>query len=196
MPPGARLVERFLTEANGARLLDAIDASPWRADLKRRVQHYGWRYDYRARQVAEEMRLGPPPSWLESVIAAVGDESEFGRTPDQAIVNEYAPGQGISAHVDCPSCFGPAIASLSLAGQAEMIFRHRRSGEIVSVILPPLSLLVLAGEARSDWTHEIPARKSDMIDGTRTPRARRVSLTFRTVSLERAVAAPDSRGAL
>jgi alkylated DNA repair dioxygenase AlkB len=44
-------------------------------------------------------------------------------------------------------------------------------------------LLILSGEARYDWTHEIPARKSDVINGARQPRTRRVSLTFRTVTL-------------
>jgi alkylated DNA repair dioxygenase AlkB len=47
--------------------------------------------------------------------------------------------------------------------------------------LPARSLLVLARSAREDWTHRIPARKSDMIEGRRQTRARRVSLTFRVV---------------
>jgi len=29
-------------------LLQAIDAAPWLEDLRRRVQHYGFRYDYKA----------------------------------------------------------------------------------------------------------------------------------------------------
>ena len=44
-------------------------------------------------------------------------------------------------------------------------------------------LLILSREARYDWTHEIPARKSDVIDGVRRARARRVSLTFQTVTI-------------
>jgi alkylated DNA repair dioxygenase AlkB len=50
--------------------------------------------------------------------------------------------------------------------------------------LEPGSLLVLSGEARFAWTHGIAARRFDVIDGVRTARARRVSLTFRTVVLE------------
>lgn len=99
------------------------------------------------------------------------------------IVNEYLPDQGISAHVDCEPCFGPAIASLSLGGPVQMAFRHRQAGEQISLTLEPLMLLILSGQARYDWTHEIPARKSDLIAGVRQPRARRVSLTFRTVTL-------------
>jgi len=182
-PPGARLIRDFVSEQAAGSLLAAIDSSDWRADLKRRVQHYGWRYDYRERRVKNDMRLGPLPEWLLPAAEAVGDLPEFDRRPDQVIVNEYLPGQGISAHVDCEPCFGPAVASLSLGGQTEMVFRNRRSGERRPLMLAPLNLLILTGEARYDWTHEIPARKSDMIEGARQPRKRRVSLTFRTVTV-------------
>ncbi len=183
LPPGARLSLDFVSEQAAERLLAAIDASTWRADLKRRVQHYGWRYDYRERRVTNDMRLGPLPEWLRPAAEAVGDMPEFDRRPDQVIVNEYLPGQGIAAHIDCEPCFGPAVASLSLGGDVEMLFRCRATGERRSVILEPARLLILSGEARHDWTHEIPARKSDMIAGARQPRKRRVSLTFRTVTL-------------
>jgi len=179
---GARIVPRFISLDAGERLLQAADSSQWRSDLRRRVQHYGWRYDYRARQVTDDMRLGPVPGWLAPLIEAVSALPEFQRPPDQVIVNEYLPGQGISAHVDCEPCFGPAIASLSLGGPAEMVFRRRHAGERRSLILEPLMLLILSGEARYDWTHEIPPRKSDMVGGARRARRRRVSLTFRTVT--------------
>jgi alkylated DNA repair dioxygenase AlkB len=183
LPPGARAIEDFISAVQGGSLLAKLDGAPWRSDLKRRVQHYGWRYDYRARQVTEDMRLGPLPDWLDPLAQAVGGEPEFERTPDQVIINAYLPGQGISAHVDCEPCFGPAIASLSLGGPSEMVFKQRRTSERRSVILEPLMLLILSSEARYEWTHEIPARKSDVIEGARQPRSRRVSLTFRTVTL-------------
>ena len=183
LPPGARLIRDFVPEQAAERLLAAIDASSWRADLKRRVQHYGWRYDYRERRITNDMRLGPLPEWLLPAAEAVGDLPEFDRRPDQVIVNEYRPGQGISAHVDCEPCFGAAVASLSFGGEVEMLFANRATGERRSVILEPAMLLILSGEARYDWTHEIPARQSDVIKGERHQRTRRVSLTFRTVTL-------------
>lgn len=165
------------------RLLAAVDAASWRSDLKRRVQHYGWRYDYRERRVTPDMYMGELPAWLTRVTDLVGRLPEFSRRPDQVIVNEYLPGQGISGHVDCERCFGPVIASLSLGGLVEMTFRRKRAGEQRSLVLEPLTLLILSDEARYDWTHEIPARKSDLVDGQRQARSRRVSLTFRTVSV-------------
>ncbi|MEE2565220.1 alpha-ketoglutarate-dependent dioxygenase AlkB [Hyphobacterium marinum] len=181
LPPGARFIPHFVTETVAARLLAAIDGNSWQSDLKRRVQHYGWRYDYRARAIDRSMRLGPLPDWLLPLAASVCRAGGFDREPDQVIVNEYLPGQGISAHIDCKPCFGPVIASLSLGGRAQMVFRHRGTGEVANHILEPRSLLVLSGAARHDWTHAIPARKSDLIEGVRRPRTRRVSLTFRTV---------------
>lgn len=48
-------------------------------------------------------------------------------------------------------------------------------------ILEPRSVMVLKDVARYKWTHEIPARKSDVIDGGKVERSRRISLTFRKV---------------
>jgi hypothetical protein len=35
----------FIAESEEQTLLARIDREPWRKDLKRRVQHYGYRYD-------------------------------------------------------------------------------------------------------------------------------------------------------
>ena len=99
--------------------------------------------------------------------------------PDQVIINEYEPGQGIAAHIDCVPCFGNHIASLSLGGAVDMRFDRR--GEAHNLRLMPESLLGLSGEARLKWRHSIAARKTDIVDGQRVVRSRRVSLTFRTV---------------
>jgi alkylated DNA repair dioxygenase AlkB len=174
--PGLRLREEFVDAATAAALVAAIDASPWLADLKRRVQHYGYRYAYSARRVDTSMALGPLPEWLLPLARAMVDEAGFEREPDQVIVNEYLPGQGISGHIDCVPCFGPTIASLSLLSGATMTFTA--PGAKVDVWLPARSLVVLAGEARAAWKHAIAGRLGDPGRG---PRGRRLSLTFRTV---------------
>lgn len=117
LPPGATLIDDFVSVGREQELLSFIDEALWLQDLSRRVQHYGWRYDYKARRVTADARLGPLPDWLEPEVDA-------------------------------------------LCGR---------------------SLLVLTGSARYEWSHTIPARKSDVIDGRRVGRKRRISLTFRRV---------------
>lgn len=185
MIPGLALIASFIDPEEEASLLARIDDEPWDESLSRRVQHYGYRYDYKARSVAG-LRIGPLPDWVASLAERVG--RAIGARPDQLIVNEYQAGQGISRHIDCVPCFGPTIASLSLGGPAVMRLTRpadeaRAAGD-ERLDLPPRSLLLLRGEARYDWRHAIPARRSDPIDGRRRPRLRRVSLTFRTVLLE------------
>lgn len=183
LPLGARFLSAYLSSQTAEALLETVDGQSWRSDLKRRVQHYGWRYDYRARTVSPDMRLGPLPDWLAPLAQRIAREAEFEAIPDQVIINEYQPGQGISAHIDCAPCFGPVIASLSLTGGAEMVFENTHTHDRISLRLEPRSLLILSGEARYDWSHAIPARKSDAVNGVRIPRTRRVSLTFRTMEL-------------
>lgn len=82
----------FLSDDEQERAVRAIDAAPWRNGLKRRVQHYGWKYDYQSRTVSQDMRIGELPEWLKILGARLLDEGPFDRLPDQAIVNEYEPG--------------------------------------------------------------------------------------------------------
>lgn len=181
LPPGATYVPDFVTPAEAASLAAEIDDAPWITDLKRRVQHYGYRYDYRVRTVSEGAYLGPLPDWLMGPGAQLKDAGWFQRLPDQVIVNEYEPGQGIGAHVDCVPCFSGTVASLSLLCSCAMRFQDRLSGKQLTHVLAPRSLLILEGPARFDWTHAIPARKSDVFHDQRVPRGRRLSLTFRNV---------------
>ncbi len=180
MIPGLRVLREYVTPDEGDALLAAIDASPWLDALQRRVQHYGYRYDYKARRVSAESYLGPLPTWLDALTDRLTRDGVFAQRPDQAIVNEYTPSQGISAHVDCVPCFGPVIASLSLGSGATMDF-SRAGAERMSLYLVPRGLVVMADEARYAWRHAIPGRKNDAVEGVTVPRGRRVSITFRTV---------------
>ncbi len=182
-PEGLTYVPEFLSEAASKALADALDADEWNRTLKRRVQHFGYRYDYRARSVEADAYLGPLPDWLATVAQRLVGEGHFHQAPDQVIANEYWPGQGISAHVDCVPCFGGSIVSLSLLSPCEMIFRNPETWDRRSIMLQPGALLKMEGPARYQWTHEIPARLADTVDGERRLRGRRISLTFRNVTL-------------
>jgi len=176
---GLTYLPNYITAAQEADLLEAIDTQPWITELKRRVQHYGYRYDYKTRGVSQKDHLGTPPEWIQSYAAGLHQRGLFPQIPDQIIVNEYEPGQGISAHIDCVPCFGEPIASLSLGSACIMDSMHGKTGEKQSMLLEPRSLIILSGEARYQWKHAIAARKSDRLNGGLIPRMRRVSLTFR-----------------
>lgn len=174
------LPDYIITDEEQA-LITHIDRQSWLTDLKRRVQHYGYRYDYKARTVTSDSYLGPLPDWLQPLAQRLYDDGTFPAVPDQAIVNEYLPGQGISAHIDCIPCFADTIASLSLGSPAVMQFANPQTGEKKDILLKERSLIILSGEARYEWTHAIPARKADIMNGLKISRDRRVSLTFRNI---------------
>ncbi|MEO1200242.1 MAG: alpha-ketoglutarate-dependent dioxygenase AlkB [Pseudomonadota bacterium] len=180
LPPGITYLPDFISSAEETELARYLDAGDWSSELKRRVQHFGYRYDYKARRVTPESHLGPLPGWIAPLALKLANDGHFADTPDQVIANEYLPEQGISKHVDCEPCFGPVIASLSLLSPCEMVFRTLDGSAKAGIVLEPRSLVILSGEGRYAWTHEIPARQSDLIDGLRQPRSRRISLTFRT----------------
>ena len=183
-PDGLTYLENYIPVEDSVSLVQEIDAAPWRTDLKRRVQHYGYRYDYKARQARQEDYLGPLPDLFQHLAERLTSEGHFQAVPDQVIVNEYQPGQGISAHIDCRPCFGETIASLSLLSTCVMRFAAQRSSRHMELLLQPDSLLVMAGQARHEWTHAIPARKTDIVEGKRSQRTRRISLTFRQMRFE------------
>lgn len=176
---GLNYVPHFINAELEAELIQLIDQQSWITDLRRRVQHYGYRYDYKVRGLKSDLYLGPIPQWLRPYCQKLHSEGYFSQIPNQVIVNEYLPGQGIASHTDCIPCFGETIASISLGSSCQMDFT--RGDRKTSLYLEPCSLLILSGDARYQWKHGIAARKSDKVDGTIMPRARRISLTFRSV---------------
>ena len=177
--PGLTVHRAFLNADEQREALAHIDAAPWRGDLKRRVQHYGYRYDYTARKVDHTMHVGELPPFAAAIARKLFTDGLTAEVPDQLIVNEYQPGQGISAHVDCEPCFKDGIVTLSLGWVYEMDFISVATAEVRQTLLELGSAVVTTGESRYHWKHRIQARKSDH----GIPRGRRVSLTFRNVIL-------------
>ena len=180
--PGLKFVEGFLTQEEQDDCVRQVDAAmdQWLNDLSRRVQHYGWRYDYKARAITPDMLIGALPDWLSRLAHKLYEETGvFERVPEQVIVNEYLPGQGIAMHIDHPG-FGPAVCTISLLDDWEMDF-SRDWKDKAPALLQRGSCVLLTGESRSVWQHGIAPRKSEFLEGGRRNRRRRLSLTFRTV---------------
>ena len=125
---GLCLIPNFITDAEERELIASVDACEWNTSLKRRTQHYGFTYDYKSKSAIQV--ASPMPRWCDFLIDRL---SILKTRPDQLIVNEYQPGQGISPHVDSPSSFEDGIVSVSLGSDIIMDFTSP-SGEMHSII--------------------------------------------------------------
>ncbi|KAK9805819.1 hypothetical protein WJX73_003535 [Symbiochloris irregularis] len=177
--PGLRLLQGFITQEEEQALVNELAHGEWEELARRRVQHFGYKFHYETRNVDPASPAEPMPARLGPILQRM-QQALDGWVPDQLTVNDYAPGVGLSPHIDTHSAFTGPIVSLSLVGLSAMEFR--RHGLRRGVALPPRSLLVMDGEARLAWAHYIPHRKSDYVEGVGwLPRTRRISLTFRQV---------------
>ncbi len=182
MIDGLIYIPNFITKNEQDSLISEIDSRDWDLSLKRRTQHYGYRYDYTKKKIDKSLHLGELPDFLNKYSESL--RGWFEKSPDQVIINEYYPGQGISRHTDCVPCFSNVVASLSLNSTCIMDFEQWGSSKKKSFLLEPLSLLILDGEARYRWMHAIQPRQEDIWNDKILPRERRVSLTFRKVILD------------
>lgn len=177
--PGLLYLPDYLNLTEQSELVSQIDAQEWETNLSRRVQQYGYRYNHRASVLETDNYLGSLPAFLETISERMVEDGLFSLPPNQVILNEYEPGQGIGKHIDSLT-FGPIVASLSLL--SSVIMELKRGDEQVNLVLTPGSLLVLRGMARNEWSHGITARKTDVIHNRVISRQRRLSVTFRMVS--------------
>ncbi|XP_074345184.1 uncharacterized protein LOC141684214 isoform X2 [Apium graveolens] len=103
---------------------------------------------------------------------------------DQLIVNQYQPGEGICAHVDLMR-FEDGIAIVSLESSCVMHFTRAESEatnnrQKVPVYLSPGSLVLMWGEARYLWKHEINRNPGIQTwEGKNIDQKRRTSITLR-----------------
>jgi DNA oxidative demethylase len=179
LPSGFVFEPFFLTVEEEADLIAYIQTLEWRTfqmhgvTAKRRIVHFGWHYSFESYRVTEADPIPPlfEPARERAAALAGIEPSAFA----EALVTEYQPGAGIGWHRDAPP-FG-IVAGISMAGACRMRFQQGKGEErqVAAIELPPRSIYLLTGEARSVWQHTIPPTKE-----------RRYSLTFRTLRKRRA----------
>ena len=175
---GLEYQPNFLSINKSNLLLEEIDGMKWMVDLRRRVQHYGYKYDYNRRRVDKSMRIDDPPNYLQEISNKLKEKNIFDKTPDQVIINEYEPGQGISNHIDCEPCFEDTVASISLGSPCVMNFTNKDDRNVVKhCYLEPLSLVILKDEARYNWMHGIKPVKTDTYLNEKFKRKRRIIIS-------------------
>jgi alkylated DNA repair dioxygenase AlkB len=111
-------------------------------------------------------------SYLKQIV-----EKYAGIKFNSCLLNLYHNGnEGMGWHSDDEGSLGKnnTIASLSFGAERKFSFKHKRTKQIVSLVLEHGSLLVMKGTTQSNWLHSLPKSKN------RTQP--RINLTFRTIS--------------
>lgn len=156
-----------------------IDARPWLVDYDRRLQYYGYRNELEAPYDLVKFPVAIPPKTYK-LSQELAEQKILEYQPDQVIINEYSPGQGIRPHKD-RNYFDNQICGINLGSGCVMKFKKISGGDVIDVEIPRRSLYVMQDEGRYKWNHSIPPRKKDKIDGNVQHRERRLSITYRKV---------------
>ncbi|WNL41192.1 alpha-ketoglutarate-dependent dioxygenase AlkB [Halomonas sp. PAMB 3264] len=112
------------------------------------------------------------PALLQALKERV--ERASGARFDSCLCNLYHSGEeGMGWHSDDERELAEQgiIASLTLGGERRFSFKHKASGERVSLLLEHGSLLIMQGATQTHWWHSLPKTKKCM--------DARVNLTFR-----------------
>jgi alkylated DNA repair dioxygenase AlkB len=156
---------------------------PWQQDevimfgkpitTARKVAWYGDSdYSYAYSGTTKQARIWTPE--LRELKARVEELTHT--TYNSCLLNLYHHGQeGMGWHSDDEKSLSHhgGIASVSLGAERKFSFKHKHTGETISIMLEHGSLLLMAGECQTHWLHCLPKT-------TKTP-APRVNLTFRTI---------------
>lgn len=177
--PGLFLYPDFIDEAREQQLLDEIDSQTWIVDYLRRLQYYGYRNELDPPYDLIPFPVSMPPL-MHQLSQEMVEKKIILLQPDQVIINEYVPGEGIKPHKD-RAYYENQICGVNLGSGCIMRFIRGKNEEVIDVEIPRRSVYVMQDDARKKWKHSIPPRKKDNIDGNVKHRERRVSITYRKV---------------
>lgn len=180
-PKGLFYYENVIDEKEEKELicfLDRDEESNWNplgeTKNSRKVQQYGYIYNYNTGNVKEKTKDIPLQfNFLIDIL-----KQKFDRNFNQVIVNNYIEGQGISSHIDSLK-YGDVIACYSIG--SDSVIRFTKDKEKYDLFVKRNSLYIMTGDSRFKWKHEMPSRKSDALNGLKLKRGRRISITFRYI---------------
>lgn len=177
--PGLFLYPDFIDEAREQELLNEIDNQTWIVDYLRRLQYYGYRNELEKPYDLILFPIAMPPE-IYHLSQEIVEQKILMLQPDQVIINEYVPGEGIKPHKD-RAYYENQICGVNLGSGCIMRFIKGMNDEVIDIEIPRRSLYVMQDDARKKWKHAIPPRKKDNIEGMVKHRERRVSITYRKV---------------
>jgi alkylated DNA repair dioxygenase AlkB len=143
---------------------------------KRKVAWYGDEtYNYTYSKITKQALLWTP----ELLQLKQLSEQLTNSTYNSCLLNLYHNGsEGMAWHSDGEKALKEdgAIASLSFGAERKFAFKHKKSAEVVDIILQHGSLLLMKDNTQKNWLHRLPPTKK-----IHTPR---INLTFRTVDVK------------
>jgi len=147
-----------------------------RIKTKRKVAWYAdkpFKYTY-----SNNTKLALP--WIEELLELKEIvEKKTGESFNSCLLNLYHNGtEGMAWHSDAEKELkkNGAIGSLSLGAERKFSFKHKKSKDVVSLVLHHGSLLVMKDTTQSHWLHRLPP--------TKVVNKPRVNLTFRMMAYE------------
>jgi alkylated DNA repair protein alkB family protein 8 len=134
---GLSVIENFISEEEEEALLNTYgndDNPAWKESLNRRVQHYGFPFNYRTLMV-DYTKPTLPLSSLAKVMADKVEHHDLERTGksvieesiNQLTINEYWSNQGIASHIDTEVCFGSKLFVINICGDIVMTMTRKSS---------------------------------------------------------------------
>ena len=115
--------------------------------------------------------------WTKELAALKSITEEITQTTfNSCLLNLYHSGnEGMAWHSDDEKSLGKdtVIASLSFGAERKFCFKHKRTGQVISLLLESGSLLLMKGATQTNWLHRLPP--------TTKVTQPRVNLTFRTI---------------
>jgi alkylated DNA repair dioxygenase AlkB len=184
---GLYYIDNAINSNDSDPIIDFLDKQKWShvtdSVNSRKVQHYGYKYDYNTGTT--NISTDPIPNILlelRDYLSIICEYLNIHNTFNQCIVNNYMAGQGIGKHIDSKS-YGDVIGCFTIGSGATMRFTRGENGENGKYIkyVEPNSLYIMSEDARYIWKHEMTSVKKDIVNGEKIDRGRRISITFRYV---------------
>eukprot|EP01117_Protostelium_nocturnum_P014467 TRINITY_DN5504_c2_g1_i1.p1 TRINITY_DN5504_c2_g1~~TRINITY_DN5504_c2_g1_i1.p1 ORF type:complete len:658 (-),score=227.09 TRINITY_DN5504_c2_g1_i1:30-2003(-) len=193
-PSGLFLVNEFLTLEEEKKLVQELESLPWSTKIGRRVQHYGFEFNYKTKHVdgPEDSKIPAIPDFLKEIIdrmSKLGNplvksnlqsnrsnsifqfsqaESESEAKILQNPIDQVTVNEYLPGQGIAPHIDTHSAfedGMASLSLDSQSVMEFEHpNGEKVAVYLPRRSLVILTGESRYVWTHGISYRKTDLVD--------------------------------
>ncbi len=161
LPEGCKYRAELISAEEERHLLGQIEKLPFK-DFefqgfvgKRRVVSFGWRYDFKDRELQKAEDIPPFLLPLRDQAAKFANlkPDDFGHI----LVTEYGPGAAIGWHKD--KAMFDQVVGLSLLASCRFRFRRQRDDgkwDRAEFIAQPRSAYLLSGPSRTQWEHSIP----------------------------------------